>query len=149
MLPINAVCRIADRLGVTLHLEALPDEDEPDMDQSRLIAFYRRFGFEGGDSDGMMWRIPQKRRRNIVAVGVNRISMGSSSPSQEEPYIDAHRNGDIVWIDMIWVPLAQRRNGLGRQYYIEWERSLPKDIKYIYVLRQIQGSGPPTVFGKL
>lgn len=55
---MTAICRIADRLGVTLHLEALPDEDEPDMDQARLVQFYQRFGFTG---NAMMYREPQRR----------------------------------------------------------------------------------------
>jgi GNAT superfamily N-acetyltransferase len=54
--------RLADKLGVTLYLEALAEED--DMDQDRLIAFYRRFGFQGGDGgDNMMWRSPSAKRR--------------------------------------------------------------------------------------
>jgi GNAT superfamily N-acetyltransferase len=55
---MHIVIKLADRLGVTLYLEALAEED--DMDQARLVEFYRRFGFQG---DEMMWRSPKSRRR--------------------------------------------------------------------------------------
>lgn len=53
--------KMADRRGITLYLEALPDEDDEDMDQDplRLIRFYQRNGFSGGEADGMMWRSPK------------------------------------------------------------------------------------------
>lgn len=55
--------KMADRRGITLYLEALPDEDDEDMDQDqqRLIRFYQRNGFSGGDTDGMMWRSPKNK----------------------------------------------------------------------------------------
>ena len=46
-----------------------------------------------------------------------------------KPYIDAHRSGTIIWIDMMAVP--ERGQGVGRRYYERWEARLPKDITLI------------------
>lgn len=55
--------KMADRRGITLYLEALPDDDDENMDQDpqRLIRFYQRNGFSGGETDGMMWRSPKTK----------------------------------------------------------------------------------------
>lgn len=57
----------ADRFGVIIGLEALPEEqDDPDddIDLGSLVEFYRRFGFEGdftpGDESVWMGRNPGK-----------------------------------------------------------------------------------------
>ena len=45
-----------------------------------------------------------------------------------EPYINAHRSGDRIVIDMMWVPPSQRSKGVGTRYYQEWEKTLPPDV---------------------
>lgn len=56
---LKVLCKLADRRGITLFLEALPEDDE-DMDQDigRLMRFYAKFGFQGEGSNGMMFRSP-------------------------------------------------------------------------------------------
>jgi GNAT superfamily N-acetyltransferase len=64
---MDELVRAADRFGVVIGLEALPEEqDDPDddIDLGSLVEFYRRFGFEGdfspGDESVWMGRAPGK-----------------------------------------------------------------------------------------
>ena len=70
----DKVCEVADRFGVTLHLEAHPDEDEEDLNAYRLVQFYKRFGFTGADTpevDAMMARTPRRAPRNTLSSAHN------------------------------------------------------------------------------
>jgi hypothetical protein len=65
---MTELCRMADRLDVTIGLEALPEEqDEPEdeLDLDALVAFYAKFGFTGeatfGDESAWMSREPNAR----------------------------------------------------------------------------------------
>ncbi len=64
---LRKLCQMASRSKITLFLEALPDEDDEDMDQDaeRLMRFYARFGFVSGGSAGMMYRPWKKPREEI------------------------------------------------------------------------------------
>lgn len=62
---MTELIRVADRFGVVIGLEALPEEqDDPDddIDLGSLVEFYRRFGFDGefapGDESVWMGRNP-------------------------------------------------------------------------------------------
>jgi GNAT superfamily N-acetyltransferase len=64
---MDELVKAADRFGVVIGLEALPEEqDDPDDDieLGSLVEFYRRFGFEGdfslGDESVWMGRNPGK-----------------------------------------------------------------------------------------
>lgn len=64
---MDELIRAADRFGVVIALEALPEEqDDPedDIDLGSLVEFYRRFGFEGdytpGNESVWMGREPGK-----------------------------------------------------------------------------------------
>jgi GNAT superfamily N-acetyltransferase len=64
---MGELVKAADRFGVVIGLEALPEEqDDPDddIDLGSLVEFYRRFGFEGdftpGDESVWMGRNPGK-----------------------------------------------------------------------------------------
>ena len=59
----------------------------------------------------------------------------------DKPYIDAHRSGDIMWIDMMLVPPSQRGSGVGKAFYKSWEEALPSDIKLIRLLAADTGDG--------
>ena len=48
-------------------------------------------------------------------------------------YLDAHRTGSSIWIDMLYVAPAHRGKGEGRRLCTEFEASLPKDIRLILV----------------
>lgn len=54
-----------------------------------------------------------------------------ASGESTEPYIDAHRSGGRVIIDMLWVPPSQRGEGVGTRYYEEWEKTIPPDVTRI------------------
>lgn len=66
---MSELCKLANKLQVTLYLEAKPDEDDDEdyeMDVERLVKFYQRFGFQGGknsNADRMMWRSPPLRKK--------------------------------------------------------------------------------------
>lgn len=63
------------------------------------------------------------------------------SAAEEQPYINAHRSGDIVWIDMMHVPPGQRGKGIGRAFYERWEASLPKDVTLVKLMAADTGEG--------
>ena len=64
-----------------------------------------------------------------------------SSPPKE-PYIHAHRSGNLVLIDMMWVPPDQRGKGVGTKFYEDWEKTLPPDITRIDALASdTEGTG--------
>jgi hypothetical protein len=54
--------------------------------------------------------------------------------------IEAHRQGDTLWIDYFEVPV--KRKGSGTTEYIKFEKSLPKDIKKIKLIASDAGYGP-------
>lgn len=66
--------------------------------------------------------------------------------AEEEPYIDAHRAGDIIILDMMYVPKAQRGKGVATAYYNEWEKNLPPDIKMVRLWACDAGAGLTTPF---
>lgn len=58
-----------------------------------------------------------------------------------DSYINDHRSGDGIWIDMIFIQEGHRGKGHGTQLYKNWEKDLPKDIKYVIVFAADTGSG--------
>jgi hypothetical protein len=64
----------------------------------------------------------------------------------EGPYISSHRSGATVYIDMMTVPRDQRRKGVGRAYYDEWEAALPHDVVMIKLMAADTGSGNSAEF---
>jgi hypothetical protein len=82
-----------------------------------------------------------------MKLGIPDSGLRRIAQSSDEPYIDAHRSGDIVWIDMMEVPTEQRGQGVGRRVYEEWEASLPEDVKYIMVYAaDTEGRGHSDMF---
>jgi hypothetical protein len=53
--------------------------------------------------------------------------------------IDAHRQGDTIWLDYFEVPVQGQ--GMGTQEYFKWEKSLPSDIKKIRLFASDAGYG--------
>lgn len=66
---------------------------------------------------------------------------GSVQPPADQPYIEAHRSGDIVWIDMMVVPKGRRGTGAGRAFYDAWVAALPQDIPLIRLMAADTGAG--------
>jgi predicted nucleotidyltransferase len=62
----------------------------------------------------------------------------------KEAKIDAHRQGDTIWINYFEVP--EKGKGLGTQEYMKFEKSLPKDIKKIRLVASDAGYGPTHEF---
>jgi hypothetical protein len=61
--------------------------------------------------------------------------------------IEAHRSGNIIWIDWFEVPKDQRGKGLGTKQYQEWEAALPKDIELVRLYAgNTDGSGSSSPF---
>lgn len=65
------IAKLADRMSITIYLEALPDAEDEDMDQDveRLVNFYRRYGFEGDrivDGGMLMCREPKSKTKTLT-----------------------------------------------------------------------------------
>ena len=57
-------------------------------------------------------------------------------------YLNSHRvNDDIVELEMIFIAKENRNKGEGTKLYLEWEKSLPKEIKYVKLFAADTGSG--------
>jgi len=54
--------------------------------------------------------------------------------------IQAHREGDTVWLD--YFEVTPKKQGLGSKKYFEWEKNLPSDIKQIRLVASDAGEGP-------
>lgn len=65
---------------------------------------------------------------------------------EDGTYIDAHRSGTMVVIDMMHVPAGSRLKGEGTRYYEQWEASLPKDIELVRLWACDAGAGLTTPF---
>lgn len=59
----------------------------------------------------------------------------------DEPYISAHLSGNVLWIDMMYVPPQMRRRGFGAKYYKDWEKSIPSTVRLIRLMAADTGSG--------
>jgi hypothetical protein len=68
----------------------------------------------------------------------------TQSTNIQEAKIDAHRQGDTIWINYFEVP--EKGKGLGTQEYMKFEKSLPKDIKKIRLVASDAGYGPTHEF---
>ena len=66
-----------------------------------------------------------------------------STPSHHltDVRIDAHLSGNIVWLDMFVVPMQQRKRGVGRAAYMEWEKSLSSLVTCVKLLASDTGNG--------
>jgi len=60
--------------------------------------------------------------------------------------VQSHIQGDTAWIDMIEIPEDKRRSGLGRRYFVAWERSLPDHVSTIRLMAADAGAGPSDDF---
>jgi len=59
----------------------------------------------------------------------------------EQAYINGHVTGTIAWVDMIWVPPGERKNGKGRGLYLDWESKLPPETTLVRLMAADTGSG--------
>ncbi|PTY05553.1 hypothetical protein DB347_14355 [Opitutaceae bacterium EW11] len=57
-----------------------------------------------------------------------------------------HLSGDTAWVDVLFVPRDQRRNGWGRRMFLRWARALPEEIKKIQLLAVDLDGGSPLGF---
>ena len=57
-------------------------------------------------------------------------------------YLNSHRiNEEIIEIEMIFIAKEDRNKGEGTKLYLEWEKSLPKEIKCVKLFAADTGSG--------
>lgn len=57
-------------------------------------------------------------------------------------YLNSHRvNEETIEIEMIFIAKENRNNGEGTKLYLEWEKSLPKEIKCVKLFAADTGSG--------
>lgn len=73
--------------------------------------------------------------------------MTAGAPARADaPYVDSHGNADLVWVDMLYVPRAQRGQGIGRKTYEAWEASLPTTVRLVLIHAGDTGSGDSSGF---
>jgi len=65
--------------------------------------------------------------------------MSPQTPS--EATIEAHRAGDVMWLDWFYLPARCRGEGRGGAAYAEWEGSLPHDITRVRLFAADTGTG--------
>jgi GNAT superfamily N-acetyltransferase len=98
---------------------------------------------EGGSGakDDDLLRSTVKQSEDPYVRDTNMLEDAATPKEDNAPYIDAHRSGDVIWIDMMAVPSEHRGKGIGRQHYEAWEASLPPDIKLIRLMAADTGEG--------
>ncbi len=65
----------------------------------------------------------------------------SASSLPPDIAIDAHRAGDVVWLDWFCLPARARGQGHGRAAYDAWESALPVDITCVRLFAADTGDG--------
>jgi GNAT superfamily N-acetyltransferase len=73
-------------------------------------------------------------------------SLRQASKASDEPYVESHRKGPVVWVDWFEVPPKLRGKGLGRKVYMEWEAKLPKSIRLVRLFAGNVGGMPAEGF---
>ena len=118
--------------------------DETEYRQTALIL---RIPESWVTQDHLRWEatIKQPVPPHMIKVAIPDLDE-SQDADQPKPFITAHRSGKMVWIDMMSVPPQQRRQGVGRAYFEQWERDLPNDIEYIRIVPVDAGSGKADPF---
>lgn len=73
------------------------------------------------------------------AKSVDRIIRASF----DEPILDVSpgKDGESMIVEWLNVPEGQRGRGIGRRVYLEWEQTLPPNIKKIFVYAEDLGFG--------
>jgi hypothetical protein len=127
------------------------------LDKEHLVPAGSKFDIQPGSTKFLYPMLNPKRydrprevghgivsRKVFVAdstFNVNEVSEYTPSPGVE---IDAHRQGDTLWINYFEVPAKGK--GMGTQEYFRFEKSLPKDIKKIRLVASDTGYGKTHVF---
>jgi GNAT superfamily N-acetyltransferase len=63
--------------------------------------------------------------------------MGNTSAAMilgNTPFLSTHLNGDTAWVDVLFVPRDQHRQGHGRTIFERWATKLPATIRKIQLL---------------
>jgi hypothetical protein len=67
---------------------------------------------------------------------------------EKTPFLATHLTEDVAWIDVLFVPQENRRQGFGRRMVMEWLSKLPATIKKIELLAVDLDGGSPVGFWK-
>ena len=62
------------------------------------------------------------------------------------PFLSTHVYGDTAWVDVLFIPPAQRRRGHGRKIFAAWSEQLPATVEKIRLLAVDLDGGPPHGF---
>lgn len=65
---------------------------------------------------------------------------------EKTPFLATHVNGDVAWIDVLFIPEDHRRQGVGSRILHEWLQRLPETIKKIQLLAVELDGGSPVGF---
>ena len=139
-------------LKTQLHAEKL-SIDESDDKKEATLKIQKHLNKKYGanlDLDGKLGPLTLKsinkfmpRAKTGLADEPNKTT-AVQSKKLKEAKIDAHRQGDTIWINYFEVP--EKGKGLGTQEYMKFEKSLPKDIKKIRLVASDAGYGPTHEF---
>lgn len=70
----------------------------------------------------------QKRFRNVAALNPTNVHL------ENTPFLAWHVDGATAWIDVLFIPRAQRRHGFGRRLVNELVSRLPPTVREVEVL---------------
>jgi hypothetical protein len=139
-------------LKAELHGEKLSIEEDADK-QAATLKIQKHLNKKYGanlDLDGKLGPLTLKsinkfmpRAKTGLADEPNKTT-AVQGKKLKEAKIDAHRQGDTIWINYFEVP--EKGKGLGTQEYMKFEKSLPKDIKKIRLVASDAGYGPTHEF---
>jgi GNAT superfamily N-acetyltransferase len=75
----------------------------------------------------VMMRLPTAHLTDTAPV------LAPASAAAPEVCLEAHRSGDTVWIDWLYVAPSERRRGAARRALARFEAELPREIRLLRV----------------
>lgn len=66
------------------------------------------------------------------------------------PFLSSHIEGEVAWVNLLYVPPSRRRHGLGRHMFEDWLHRLPPDVHSIkLVVAAVDGEATDGFWAKM